>query len=140
MYVRLVTILTASVLLSGCGSTGSETLLFGQSDKIGIGVAAGAVNQGVDAHLGYKGLNVARVPVTTRQTAEDGSEEVVKLGGLLLPRDGGAGLAGSFSVLGQFESQAGGGKAGLGKYFTTGPASRYLAAGYEKKYKKPPTD
>lgn len=123
---------TASALLllaiAGCGSTGESSLLFGQANTLGISIGASASDQGGDLVLGYKGQNIAIVPVSVGQP--DGSS--AQVGAAV-----GEGFGDAYSVLGQFEAKSKTGaaaqSAGLGTFFATGLAAKRLADGFAQK-------
>lgn len=111
-------------------------LIFGQSNTLGIGVAASVADQGASFTLGYAGRDIAFVPVMARRA--DGS--LTRLGGrdqigadgkpVKGPED--SREADAFSVFGQFEADTDTSALhyGLNRFFTTGIAARTLTEGF----------
>lgn len=123
---RMVAVIVLIATLSGCNSK-NPRLIFMQADQVGANGAIGPNSQGGTLNLGYKGLNVARVPVTV--TDADGRSQLIK--GRYRGEDSKP-YSDSHSVFGRFEANAGGNqRVVLGKLFSTGFAARQLANGYQ---------
>ena len=111
-------------------------LIFGQSNTLGIGVAASVADQGASFTLGYAGRDIAFVPVMARHA--DGS--LSRIGGRdQLGADGkpvknvpDSRESDAFSVFGQFEADTDTSALhyGLNRFFTTGIAARTLTEGF----------
>ena len=97
-------------------------LIFGRTQTVGISVAGSVPDQGAHLTIGFADRNLAIVPTSTvkgepiRAQATDGFTDAL-------------------SVLGQFEANANAKdvSAGLGTFFSTGMASRYLSEGFSCK-------
>lgn len=119
--------LSGAVFLSACTTGESENLVFGQADTLGISIGLNTTNQTPELVLGYKGANIAVVPVAIKND----SGEVVPIGSVNeASEEDGAGDA--FSVLGQFSGEASAQQqsASLGKFFATGLTAQVLAGGF----------
>lgn len=117
------------VSAGGCATDRDVPLVFGSSNSLGIYIGASVPEQGGDFTIGYKARDFAVMPVTLVNA--DGTESLV--GSQF--NNGKAGD--SFSVLGQFKSEASrtstGAKTGLGKFFSTGMAASTLAQGFAER-------
>lgn len=124
--LRIVVAALVPLALAACQSD-NPRLMFMQVDHVGAKAAVGPNAQGGSVSLGYKGLNVARVPVTTRRN--DGSNQRIE--GRYRANDG-RNYTDAHSVFGRFEATAAAGqRIILGKHFSTGFAARHLANGYQ---------
>jgi hypothetical protein len=120
--------LCTAIVCAGCANRSDPPLIFGAGHTYGVSVGAGSSDTGGEFVVGYKGTDIALIPVSAIQP--NGNEELV-----------GAAAAGghgdSYSVLGQFGGSAAksktGANAGLGKFFATGAAARNIAEGYANK-------
>lgn len=117
----------AAILLAGCATGNGEVpLMFGSTNVIGVSIGGNVADTGGEFVVGYKGLDVAVIPVSAVQS---GTEK-------FLGATGGKHVD-SYSVIGQFSADAGksgdGANAGLGKFFATGMAARTIASGFAKK-------
>ncbi len=127
--------------LGGCAPYDTTPLIFGQSDTVGLSVGGSAAEQGETFVFGYKGHGIAIIPVTNKtgnllSAAKEGDAgEVMSNGGSV------TGEEDTFSVLGQFETEAEGGanstSISLGKFFATGHAARTLADGFAEEMGSP---
>lgn len=127
MKAILLTAMPVAIALAGC-ATGSEApLLFGSNKVFGVSIGGSATDTGGEFVVGYKGQDVAVVPVST---VASGDETFV---GAIAPN----GYQDSYSVLGQFHADTKkpkkGANAGLGKFFATGNAAQNLATGFKDK-------
>ena len=126
----LATMWAVSMLVSGC-ATNTGRLIFAQSNTAGIDIGTSASTQGADFVLGYKGMNLAIVPVTVSQS--DGSTAQIEASAGEVHSD-------ALSTFGQFSinsnTDAKSPKIGLGKFFATGQAAKRLADGYAAKLGK----
>lgn len=120
--------LCAALACAGCASRSDPPLVFGAGHTFGVSIGAATSDTGGEFVVGYKGADLAVIPVSAIQP--NGTEELI-----------GAAAAGghgdSYSVLGQFGGSAArtktGANAGLGKFFATGAAARNIAEGYANK-------
>jgi len=121
-------IFVATVFVGGCATTPDVPLVFVQSNTIGISIGASSVEQGADFVLGYKGLDIAVVPIAASKP--NGDLELVAA-------DAGGRSADALSVFGQFRAESNTNKSSpkitLGKFFATGQAAKRLADGYSVK-------
>jgi hypothetical protein len=117
--------------LAGCTSTEEQLpLVFARTQTLGVSVAGSVPEQGGNITLGFSDRNLAVVPTTTRagesirSIARDTTNPEAQFDDAL-------------SVLGQFEvsSEASAPRVGLGTFFSTGMASRTLAAGFRDRLK-----
>ena len=126
----IATMWAVAILVSGC-ATNTGRLIFAQSNTAGIDIGTSASTQGADFVLGYKGMNLAIVPVTVSQS--DGSTEQIEASAT-------KGHSDALSTFGQFSinsnTDAKSPKIGLGKFFATGQAAKRLADGYAAKLGK----
>jgi hypothetical protein len=116
----------AAMSLMGCATADEPLpLVFARTQTVGVAVAGSVPDQGASITLGYSDRNLAVVPTTTREghpirsIAPDGDNPDVHFDDAL-------------SVLGQFavNAKAANPEVGLGTFFSTGMASRTLAAGF----------
>ena len=135
--VLVLAALSGCLILGGCADQQYTPLIFGQSDTLGISISASATEQGAELTLGYKGRNIAIIPVTVKQA--DGTVTNVSA-----TRTGGSDgeFVDALSVFGQFEAAASGGtatesqpavQASLGKFFATGLAAMNISDGFRQK-------
>lgn len=99
-------------------------LVYMRSDVYGFDIGGSVAEQGGQFALGYSGRNLALIPVV----AVDGHGKVTRL----ISDDGDdKGMKDSFSVLGQFKSDAKTAHLGFGleRYFATGLAAQNLGSG-----------
>lgn len=126
----IATMWAVAILVSGC-ATNTGRLIFAQSNTAGIDIGTSASTQGADFVLGYKGMNLAIVPVTVSQS--DGSTEQIGASAT-------KGHSDALSTFGQFSinsnTDAKSPQIGLGKFFATGQAAKRLADGYAAKFGK----
>lgn len=109
--------------LAGCASVDEPLpLVFARTQTVGVAVAGSVPDQGASLTLGFSDRNLAIVPTTTR-------------GGQPIRSTAQGGFDDALSVLGQFEVNANATEVetGLGTFFSTGGASRTLAAGFRAK-------
>ena len=120
-----------ALLMSACATTVDTPLVFLQSNTAGIDIGTSAAAQGANFVLGYKGSDLAIVPVTFVQN--DGTAEPIQA-------TVAGGHSDALSVFGQFSinsnANAAAPKAGLGKFFATGQAAKRLADGFAFKLGK----
>jgi hypothetical protein len=113
----------AALPLAGCTTADQPVpLVFGRTQAVGISVAGSVPDQGAHLTIGFSDRNLAIVPTST-----------VK--GDPIRAQATNGFTDALSVLGQFEANAKAQEvsAGLGTFFSTGMASRYLAEGFSCK-------
>jgi len=117
------------LICCSCQQTGDMPLVFGQSNTLGLTIGASTTEQSGEITLGYKGRNIAIVPLVTKQA--DGQMTLVTA---TVPSEHGS-AEDAMSTFGQFESdaRAAPGQTSLGTFFATGMAARYLAQGFEDK-------
>jgi hypothetical protein len=128
---RLVSVILGTGIgaaLAGCATGNGEVpLIFGSSNVYGVSIGGSVADTGGEFVVGYKGLDLALVPVSAVQ---GGTETFVGA-------NAGSGHLDSYSVIGQFSAQAGrradGANAGLGKFFATGWAAQNIANGFARK-------
>ncbi len=130
--VLVLTVLSGTLILGGCGEWKNPPLLFGQSQSVGITISGSTTDQGAELTLGYRDRNFAIIPVTVRHGSGDSTQIIA---------DAGAGFQDALSVIGQFEvnAKAQTPEVSLGKFFATGIAAQKLADGFAAKlgYKGP---
>jgi hypothetical protein len=123
LSVRMFMVLVAAGLMWGCATPDNLPLMFGQANTLGITINGSTASQGGEFTLGYRGADVAIVPVTSKQP--NGAT------GSIASKNNGA--TDALSVLGQFQANSNtniGGSVGLGTFFATGMAATELATGY----------
>lgn len=123
----------ASTAAAASGRSGAS-LVFAQYDYKALAIDGSAIEQGLKLTLGFKGKNIAVVPVLGR----DANGNLIHLEA----KDPGSGQD-AYSVLGQFESsddvaidaadKSRTTTSSLGSFFSTGAASRTLSAGFKVK-------
>ncbi len=132
--------LSGTLILGGCADQQYMPLVFGQSDTLGISISGSTTEQGAELTLGYKGRNIAIIPVTVMQA--DGTVAHV----FATSNGSGGNFVDALSVFGQFEAAASGGtatgtqpavQASLGKFFATGLAAMNISDGFAYKLGKP---
>jgi hypothetical protein len=139
-FVLVLAAVSGSLILGGCADQQYMPLVFGQSDTLGISISGSTTEQGAELTLGYKGRNIAIIPVIVKQA--DGT-----LINVFATRKGAENgdFADVLSVFGQFEAAASGGtatgtqpavQASLGKFFATGLAALNISDGFAKKLAK----
>jgi hypothetical protein len=120
--------LCTAIVCAGCANRSDPPLIFGAGHTYGVSVGAASTDTGGELVIGYKGTDLAVIPVSAIQP----NGNVVVVGAAA---SGGHGD--SYSVLGQFGGTAAksktGANAGLGKFFATGAAARNIAEGYANK-------
>ncbi len=126
---RSILVSVVACFAGGCATGNGELpLLFGSSNVVGLSMGGNVSETGGEFVFGYKGQNIAVVPVSA---VNGGSEEFIVSS---LP-DGT--FRDSFSVMGQFTADGKklkkGANAGLGKFFATGFAAQNVALGFSKK-------
>lgn len=111
-------------------------LIFGQSNTLGIGVAASVADQGTSFTLGYAGRDIAFVPVMARHADGSltrlGGRDQVGADGKTVDKVPDSRESDAFSVFGQFEADTDTSALhyGLNRFFTTGIAARTLTEGF----------
>jgi hypothetical protein len=128
---RFVTVILGTGIgaaLAGCATgNGEAPLVFGSTNVLGVSIGGSVADTGGEFVVGYKGLDLAVIPVSAVQS---GTEKFIGA-------TAGSGHADSYSVIGQFSAEAGrsadGANAGLGKFFATGIAARNIASGFARK-------
>jgi hypothetical protein len=122
-------IAAAAVVVAGCATgNGEAPLIFGTTNVYGVSIGGNVSETAGEFLVGYKGFDLAVIPVSA---VESGSEQFI---GASTP---GGGQRDSYSVIGQFNADAGrkgkGASAGLGKFFATGAAAHNIARGFARK-------
>lgn len=142
-FVLVLAAVSGSLILGGCADQQYMPLVFGQSDTLGISISGSTTEQGAELTLGYKGRNIAIIPVVVKQA--DGTVINVfatRKGGTNKEGGTNADFVDALSVFGQFEAAASGGtatgtqpavQASLGKFFATGLAALNISEGFAKK-------
>ena len=128
---RAVWLVCMVLAVSGCSAIENPPLIFASQQTLGASVSGDAAERSMELTLGFKGRELAVIPVTVKQA--NGSSQVQSSVGL--------GYTDALSVLGQFEATAGGEvdeqkagtNVGLGKFFATGLAAQKLADGFAAK-------
>lgn len=114
-----------ALLSAGCSTTGDTPLIFGATHTVGVTIGGSAAETGGEFVLGYKGQQLAIVPISSVQQSSERFIGAVQ-----------AGHQDSYSVFGQFSTEARQGQnvsADLGKFFATGYAAKNLAEGFSRK-------
>jgi hypothetical protein len=102
-------------------------LFFAQTNTFGVAAHASPSSQGTDLTVGYRGANIAIVPVTA--TDENGN--------LVLIAGTGKDVGDAMSVFGHFSGKIDSATTvGLGSFFATGVAARHLAIGFRSRLEK----
>lgn len=122
-------VLAVAAGITGCATGNGELpLMFGATNVVGVSIGATAADTGGEFVVGYKGVDLAVVPVSA--VSADSEEFIGAVAG-----DGR--FVDSYSVFGQFSQDSGrqgkGANAGLGKFFATGAAAQRIAAGFKGK-------
>jgi hypothetical protein len=127
-FRAFATMWTVALLAAGCATNSDAPLIFLQSNTAGISIGASAADQGADFVLGYKGADLAIVPVAIVQNDGNSAQINAKAG---------SGHTDALSVFGQFQvnsnTNAKTPNVGLGRFFATGQAARRLTEGYRAK-------
>ncbi len=128
---QYIIVISMALISAACAGPGENSpLIFGQADILGISIGTSAASQTPEFTLGYKGANIAIIPIAGYGR---NGEPVVFDAQDATGRD-------TMSVLGQFDAAAKKGsdtqQVVLGKFFATGFAARKLADGFAKKLAK----
>jgi len=117
-------------ILAGCASNPNLPLFFAQTNTFGVSAHGSTSSQGVDLTVGYKGSDIAIVPVTA-----------TGLGGkvVLIAGTANDNLGDALSVFGHFARNTKVDTAatvGLSSFFATEVAAQQLAVGFRERLKK----
>jgi hypothetical protein len=122
--IKLVTSLSLTALLAGCGSTLPLTF----ADKTSVGVDISASEQGAELAVGFKTKSLALVPIAVR--TKDSSGHYTKVN-TLQAEDGTKKDAystfGNFTLDSQGEAGTASVSVGLGRFFATGVAAQKIS-------------
>lgn len=139
---QYIIVISMALMSAACAAPGEQSaLIFGQADILGISIGTSAASQTPEFIVGYKGANIAFIPVAAGNGAQYDAWDQSGCKDSALPADeSGACARDTMSVLGQFEAAAKSGSGtqqfSLGKFFATGFAARKLADGFAKKLEK----
>jgi hypothetical protein len=126
--LRLTIGATFGGILAGCTSNPNVPLFFAQTNTFGMS-AHTSTAQGADLTLGYRGSDIAIVPVTATDA----------YGNLVLIAGTGKDIGDAMSVFGHFGAKVDSATSvGLGSFFATGVAARQLAVGFRKRLENTP--